>query len=125
MSSWTNFSTTLATITLLGFLGCDRKAPVPATEGPAPSASAAPPAEAPAPVATEWVDPNPIRPIDAGPPDWYKCQRPDECVVVTAGRCCAPCNAVPFEGYSAVNVKHKDDFMAFKVADTCPCPRAA
>jgi hypothetical protein len=116
----------LALIAPLVFLGCDRKDSAPKNESPEPSSAPSPqPVQTAEPVATAWVDPNPIRPVDAGPPDWYKCQRPDDCVVVPAGRCCALCNPIPFEGYSAVHVKHKDDFMAFQgcATTTCePCP---
>jgi hypothetical protein len=63
---------------------------------------------------------------DAGPPDWYTCKRADECTVVYEDACCLPdCDPLVFKGYTAVNAKHRADFIGhIGCADTeCPvCP---
>jgi hypothetical protein len=115
-------------VILFGLCGCDRKS-APTNEPMSshdadPAVLAAPPVDTGKSVAPSTRDTNPIRPIDAGLPDWYKCKVPQDCVVVSAGRCCAPCDPIQFVGYSAVNVAHKDDFMAYQgcANATCPCP---
>jgi hypothetical protein len=118
-------------VILYGLGGCNRKdAP---TTGPTsnpdagPQVVAAPPVDTGEPMVPSARDPDPIRPIDAGPPDWYTCKVPQDCVVVPAGRCCARCDPIQFVGYSSVNVAHKDDFMAYQgcANTTCPCPPRA
>jgi hypothetical protein len=56
------------------------------------------------------------------PAEWFACSGPDECVVVPEGRCCTPCDPVAFQGYTAVNTRHRADFARQQGCATTPCP---
>src|SRR5262245_46715027 len=95
-------------LVLSASLGCNKKPPTPTTEAPSPadaSAVNAPPEETAQPVVPLPAPSNPVREVDAGPPEWYTCQTLKDCIVVPAGRCCPDCDPLPFVGYSAVNAK--------------------
>jgi hypothetical protein len=99
---------------------CERQKPEPPTP-----VGTKPPAVEPQAAPASFSEEAPDASKDAGPAEWYACTKPDDCVVVPEGRCCTPCDPVAFRGYTAVNAKHKADFVAHEgcASTTCPtCP---
>src|SRR5262252_7031820 len=99
-------------VTLALGIRCDSRKSSPATGATEPLPRVI---HEPAPVAAAPAAPDeeaPTTPSDAGPAEWYACRKPDDCAVVSEGRCCTPCDPVAFRGYTAVNTKHKADFAA-------------
>ena len=118
----------LVAAVLFAGLHCDRSKPTPSAENSDPLAkqapSAAPSAAAPVEeMASAAPTASSAPPKDAGPDEWYACNKPQDCVLVSEGRCCAPCDPVLFAGYTAVNAKHKAHFVAHEGCSAATCPK--
>jgi hypothetical protein len=110
-------------VLVVGSIHCDKKPEPIANTSESIGAK-----NAPAP-ASSTTDASPVAPStrakDAGPaPEtWYACRKADDCTMVPEGDCCPACDPLIFAGYTAVNAKHKDDFLAHEGCNTVTCPK--